>query len=288
MPIVISEKEYSWSQTDSTLSISIPTKSKAADTYINSVYIKANFAPYFFELDLLHPILPHQSTAVIADDRILFTLTKKHSTLWNTVKCTDKDVNVRERRKKAEQEELDRMEQLRRSKIEEKAAASRKLVKQQIEVERAERERIQGEKDAQKQRIEEELEAWERKLQESESNVNMQALSGEEAASAPRTFHSIDETIHTTSEQAQALALDDVEIDESEIDMEAIRAKVRKQLAATAPPERPPPRKPGHITVVFTNRKNLPTTVAREREDAKWQARIDEAMKKHQMQASHD
>ena len=43
---------------------------------VNSVYVKANFAPYFFELDLLHPIIPEESSAVVSDDGILFTLKK--------------------------------------------------------------------------------------------------------------------------------------------------------------------------------------------------------------------
>ncbi|TPX34538.1 hypothetical protein SmJEL517_g02890 [Synchytrium microbalum] len=261
MPIVITDKDFSWSQTDSVISISIPTRSKTVDTYINSVYIKANYAPYFFELDLSNPIIPDQSTVTVADGQILFTLMKKQSNIWESLKYVFADADlVRERRRVAESEQLERVNQAKKAKNEEKMTAARKL---------------------------DEVQAWKEDLNQSDISsrtdsatlTSAKEVNGDDLDDA----EAVQTTITSNSQPvAPTLSLDDVEIDESELDMEAIRAKVRKQLEASAPRAPPPPRKSASITVAFTDRKNLPTSVAREKEDAKWQARIDEAVRKHE------
>lgn len=94
MPIVV--KDFDWTQTVDSVCITLPLKgvhASKADVYCacclpcgfeigsfplsaNDVYIKVNFPPYFFQLDLLHPVDSETSTCTVGNGTVVFQLVK--------------------------------------------------------------------------------------------------------------------------------------------------------------------------------------------------------------------
>lgn len=91
----------------------------------------------------------------------------------------------------------------------------------------------------------------------------------------------LEETMHSTgamqesipklknevSERLPDLTFDDLDLDESELDMDLIMQKVELQIHGKPVKILPPPRSFQKIEFKFTDRGLLPTTVARESED---------------------
>eukprot|EP00049_Salpingoeca_infusionum_P003123 m.63798 g.63798 ORF g.63798 m.63798 type:complete len:104 (-) comp11966_c0_seq2:177-488(-) len=89
MPIQV--KDYTWNQTGTHVFVTVPLKGmkkEKADIYTTDVYIKVNFPPFVFEVDLLHAVDDEQSKATIQGGTITFELLKKEETQWEEL-CFD-------------------------------------------------------------------------------------------------------------------------------------------------------------------------------------------------------
>ncbi|XJO77113.1 hypothetical protein BDV3_001741 [Batrachochytrium dendrobatidis] len=289
MPIVV--KDYSVSQNDTELFISVPlsgTSASKVDVYCNDVYIKINFPPFFFELDLESTIDSQASIASVGNGMVVFTLVKTHPGIWNTIKFqAESPKALRDRRAAGEERERHLAIKKREEAIALKRSEERDMVRRQIEVERAKRERVEALKQAEKKAGENEVNSWAQSTLAVQRDLKIQATvhakqeSEKMASIATKSEIAFreDSAIFGVDDVAVNIQssddLDSHDIDEEsaddDIDVEAIRAKVRAQLKARV---QPPPRACQDIQVKFTPRGHIPTNTARETEDEKWRIRI--------------
>ncbi|KAJ1342078.1 hypothetical protein BSLG_003395 [Batrachochytrium salamandrivorans] len=295
MPILL--KEYTFSQNELELFVSVPlggANASKVDVYCNDVYIKINFAPFFFELDLNGTIDPEISVASVGNGVVTFTLVKSTLGIWDTIKFqAESPKALRDRRSDAEQRQRDLAIKKREQAVLAKRTEERDLIHRQIEVERAKRDRVEALKQAEKDAVGSSIESWTASTLKLESTRKSEppsyahlkepdVISPLLPATEPslaitqctvRTdsaiFSTVDHVQHTSTLDDLNASVSDVE--DEDIDVEAIRDRVRKTLKARV---EPPPRPSQDITVTFTRRGHIPTSTARETEDEKWLLRI--------------
>ncbi|KAK5666285.1 hypothetical protein QVD99_007046 [Batrachochytrium dendrobatidis] len=254
----------------------------------NDVYIKINFPPFFFELDLESTIDSQASIASVGNGMVVFTLVKTHPGIWNTIKFqAESPKALRDRRAAGEERERHLAIKKREEAIALKRSEERDMVRRQIEVERAKRERVEALKQAEKKAGENEVNSWAQSTLAVQRDLKIQATvhakqeSEKMASIATKSEIAFreDSAIFGVDDVAVNIQssddLDSHDIDEEsaddDIDVEAIRAKVCAQLKARV---QPPPRACQDIQVKFTPRGHIPTNTARETEDEKWRIRI--------------
>eukprot|EP00911_Craspedida_sp_UC1_P001640 UC1_evm1s1244 len=149
MPIKV--LDYTWSETEDSVEIVVPLKGvrgDKADIYTDDVYIKVNFRPYIFEVDLLNTIDDHASTAVIGNGTVKFSLVKTEPGLWGTLKYTGDRQDCIQRRIEAQERSRDRAATRAEEARLAKGEAERQAVRRQMDREAEEREKIKDRKDA--------------------------------------------------------------------------------------------------------------------------------------------
>ncbi|KAJ3224784.1 Dynein assembly factor 4, axonemal [Clydaea vesicula] len=306
-------KDYNFTETEHTIHISVPIKGvqpNKVDAYCNGLFIKVNFQPFLFQLDLFKPvsILDKDVVVKVGNGLVEFHLKKVEVEKWGKANYNhiEGDISVAERRVKAEKDYFAKLEEMKKDRLALKQENERLLVQKQIQVEREEKLRVENLKLQEKLVAEENLNDWvksietpsDQKLPTSAEKIeifdddDLNIVETEEEENfvfeeAIRTKSldysgSMVETSKDLSEQGNEirniLDLENVNIDESILDMDNILLKVKKQLEKKPEKKLPPPRgKNVEITFKFTDRGPLPTKVARESEDAKWHARIEEA-----------
>lgn len=115
---------------------------------MNSLYLKINFPPYFFQLDLAHAVDAENSKCTIGNGIAVMHLVKCKPELWDDIRY--KGLDIQQRRKKAEEDALELEKKKRQDKLALKREEEKKLVQEQIDVERATRLRVESIKEAQK------------------------------------------------------------------------------------------------------------------------------------------
>ncbi|KAI9199762.1 uncharacterized protein BJ171DRAFT_585048 [Polychytrium aggregatum] len=145
MPVIL--KEFEWTQTSTHIYIDVEVKGLVAsktDVYCNSLYLRVNFAPYFFEIDLFDRIIHDASTASLGNDCVKLVLQKAEEKLWTTCAfvCKSRD-ELRQRREQGERELRLHGEHHRAERARQQKERDHFLVKKQIEAEREGREQIQ-------------------------------------------------------------------------------------------------------------------------------------------------
>jgi dyslexia susceptibility 1 candidate gene 1 protein len=159
MPIV--EKEFESQETESTLYISLPLHTVHAskvDVYSNELYIKINYPPYFFELDLMKTVEMDKTVVTIGEGKIKVEFVKVDQGLWNQIKYTGPD--VKQRRNQAEEEALSKIAIAKEAAKIAKREKERDLVRMQIQVQQDERLRVQSIKDNELKASKLEVEDW--------------------------------------------------------------------------------------------------------------------------------
>ncbi|KAL5038087.1 hypothetical protein RTP6_005435 [Batrachochytrium dendrobatidis] len=248
MPIVV--KDYSVSQNDTELFISVPlsgTSASKVDVYCNDVYIKINFPPFFFELDLESTIDSQASIASVGNGMVVFTLVKTHPGIWNTIKFqAESPKALRDRRAAGEERERHLAIKKREEAIALKRSEERDMVRRQIEVERAKRERVEALKQAEKKAGENEVNSWAQSTLAVQRDLKIQATVHAKQESEKMASIATKSEI-AFREDSAIFGVDDVAVNiqssddldshdidgesaDDDIDVEAIRAKVRAQL----------------------------------------------------------
>ncbi|KAJ3315132.1 Dynein assembly factor 4, axonemal [Boothiomyces sp. JEL0838] len=266
-----------------------PTK---VDVYSNDLYVKVHFPPYFFEYDLYDRIDPEESVASIGEGLAILKLQKREPKLWDKTQYTGDD--IKERRQKAEEEQLKFEKEKKHSKLVQKREKERDLVRTQITVEQEKRESIQKIKDKELEDAKNNLASWSNEIREKEiqAKLDKQEMEGKqfikekndsgfftsEDYSSATKKNSIGTVIFTDEDMVVKNTddLDQMKLesdDDSDIDVEAIRASVRAKLYKD---DSPAPRREGttNVNISFSSRGPIPTTTARETEDEKWMTRI--------------
>ncbi|KAJ3185845.1 Dynein assembly factor 4, axonemal [Gaertneriomyces sp. JEL0708] len=293
MPIII--KDFTWDQTLSHVYVTVPLKGanpKKTDVYVNDVYLKVNFPPYFFELDLYAEVDSEHALATVGGGCATFELPKQSSMKWPSITPTElTPETTKTRRSQAEQAFHAREEQKAETKRIEKRQEEQYLIQKQIEVERRARENVEALKAQEKRVAEEEMRVWAEKVKQQRRGGGGAAIrrgSADETIEGSRITEIFSDDEGEDDGDVSATATNagdslDVEEDDDEsgIDMDAIRAKVQAQLQANVR-TLPPPRESGDISITFTSRGLIPTKTARESEDVKWRSRIKAAQDDYQ------
>ena len=163
MPIAV--KDYSWKETEAEVNIVLPlkgVKGSKADILSTDRYIKVSYPPYLFEVYLYADVIEEQCTARVGNGIIEFRLIKKEAGLWGNLaseETEDKQV-LGEKRAEA-------VEKVQRSAAEQAEARAKKkreeeqfAIREQMKLEQAQRERIEGEKQEERDRANRELQRW--------------------------------------------------------------------------------------------------------------------------------
>ncbi|KND03858.1 uncharacterized protein SPPG_01312 [Spizellomyces punctatus DAOM BR117] len=312
MPIIV--RDYTWTQTSSCVYITVPLRGanpKKADVYVNDAYLKINFPPYLFELDLFDQIDTDKAVVSVGNGCTKFELPKLIEQTWENLSYPkDSAIPIKTRREEADLRFRQKAEEARQRKAAERRQEEQLLIQKQIEVERAERERLASLKEAEKRQAEEGLNKWmeQTKLQnanrEREDVTRRKGKGKIEESGIVEIFDKDDGYIsddsvmdkrhenESTSAECKASVetkscketedLDDLD-DESGLDMEEIRAKVQAQLKQQRVP--PPRGANQEIHITFTSRGLIPTKTARESEDVKWRTRIKAMQDEHRRKA---
>jgi dyslexia susceptibility 1 candidate gene 1 protein len=244
-------KDYTLVDDPFKLYIEIPlhyTSAKNVDVYCNSLYVKVNYAPYLFELDLMHEIDPEHCTSVVGNGLVKLELQKLVPGPWPEPKFRGTAAQITNRRLAAQDQEMKRIQSQKDQKIAQKHQTERELVQKQMDVERDKRTRIEHLKSLEKLQAERALKEW---------ADNQQQI-----------------------ERKDSAVVDVNQESDDDVDIDAIRSNVRNSLynyqniGAI--------RQTGHVQVEFTTRDKIPTQTARETEDEKWRLRMKlaEAMSK--------
>lgn len=275
MPILV--KDYTFKDTGKNVYLSVGLRNvypSKVVIYSNSTYVKANYPPYFFELDVAFDIDPLKSSASIDASLglIIFELVKTDESIqWNQAHYTGQD--RLERRHQGEKRQLELEQELKKKRLQETREKERELVRAQIQVERDARAAVQQLKEKEIQTAKDHIVSWSKEMAAKKStqvplNDNVRtdsAIFTEESCSSP-TLNNLNQDLQ--SMKIETLEDDDEESDE-DVDLDAIRSAIQKQLQG---PQHAPPRRSGKapaqkISLTFTGRGSIPTHTARETED---------------------
>ncbi|EGD77215.1 hypothetical protein PTSG_08307 [Salpingoeca rosetta] len=159
MPVIV--KDCEWTQTDDSVEVVVPLKGKApppSAVFTSDTYIKVNFPPFLFELDLLHPIDEAESKAVISKGVAKFQLKKQTPGAWEQLAYKTEDkAALRQRRLKAEEGVRQRAAEQAETKSKEQYEKQRAAVQRQMKLEEEERRRRQEKQDAARSAVDDAL-----------------------------------------------------------------------------------------------------------------------------------
>ncbi|XP_030588155.1 dynein axonemal assembly factor 4 [Archocentrus centrarchus] len=162
MPLLV--LDYSWTQTDSTLYISVPlkgTKAGKVDVISTDEYLKVHFPPYLFEAFFFEPVDDDRSAARIGNDCVVITLPKRTNKVWEHLMIP---MDNKEKMKEIRQRALFKYHEKLSSDSIQKAmkihAENKYALETVVKLEKQERDRIQKIKDAEQEKITAELAAW--------------------------------------------------------------------------------------------------------------------------------
>ncbi|KAJ3231217.1 Dynein assembly factor 4, axonemal [Chytriomyces hyalinus] len=295
MPLVVKTEDFT--ETAERVFVSVPLNgvhSSKADIYANDSYIKINFPPFFYEADLLNQVDTEDSEAVVGDGCVKFSLRKVEAKLWGSLKPDASELSAEEmktRRADAFKRDHERVEKQKKEKAIKKREEHYRLIQEQLNVERAEKAKFEQVRLEEQRAAEEGIQQWKDAMaskkcveatpvRNAERAVSYKAISNvAKADSAIFDTDKVDEETNELYTQKSTVEAIEEESDDEDIDMEAIRAKVRKEMDKLKG-SKPQPRETGTINFKFTSRGLIPTSTARESEDVKWVHRINQAYEK--------
>ncbi|KAI8482091.1 hypothetical protein Bbelb_401780 [Branchiostoma belcheri] len=263
MPITV--KDYTWEETETSVFITVPLKgvqAKKTDIFSTDKYIKVNYPPYLFEVDLFAPVVDDKSTAQVGNGTVVFKLVKKDPGIWAQLAASSAAAAERKRQeqKYALREQM-RLEEEERTRVENTKKAERELAmteletwkKQQVQNEIAKRneEKIKFEK------LEQRIELAE----EEEKKPQEKTHKTEEIEPAKKKSEATQKKSEPAKKKTEADKKKSSMFDDDDVNMPAIRSK-------------------GKIEVTFTPRV-FPTPVRESKlhEEEEWLKKQAEAMR---------
>lgn len=146
MPILV--KDYSWSETENEVELKLPLKGakpNGVDVLSNDDYIKASYRPFFFEVQLLAPVLEEKCLVKIGNGIIHFRLVKKTPGLWGRLDAPDggNKASMAEKRAAALAHAQQKAAEEDAEKVKQKREEEQFAIKQQMRLENEEKERIE-------------------------------------------------------------------------------------------------------------------------------------------------
>lgn len=246
MPILITDVQFK--DTPEIIYVTLPLRNvvpSKVDIYSNSLFLKINYPPYFYELDLPHAIDAHNSVSKVGNGTIICELLKVNPVLWTPTKVTNptnenklEDIykytgtkaEIIERRKKAEELHFEEERKIKEKRLTEKREKERDLVRTQIKVEQEKRERIENLKKKEHDEACEGIRKWARETLEKkvlENNIvaesrqssynNAEIIEEEKNQQISRPDSGVTEIFGSYDLQEEEF------VDDDDIDVEAIR-----------------------------------------------------------------
>ncbi|XP_068996130.1 dynein axonemal assembly factor 4 isoform X1 [Embiotoca jacksoni] len=173
MPLLVSD--YSWTQTASTVHISLPLKGARVgkvDIVSTDEYVKVHFPPYLFEAFLLEPVDDDRSTARVGDGVAVIGLEKRTARVWEQLMVTTADKEKKkEIRRRALLEHHNTLSSQARRTAETRQADRKYALETMMKLEQEERDGIQRTKDGERERTTAELQEWQRHREEEDSGM---------------------------------------------------------------------------------------------------------------------
>ncbi|KAL9187265.1 hypothetical protein ACHAXT_001368 [Thalassiosira profunda] len=152
--------DYSWSETEDCVELSIPLKGvspKKVDVFTASTIVKVSFAPFLLDLNLHGEIDEERSRAVLKNGTLRIRLAKRQAGLWGKLCFEGTKEETKARRRKALEERDARVEE-RDARVQKKKVEEERMVfRQHMALEEKERQRLDDVKAAEKQRAEDEI-----------------------------------------------------------------------------------------------------------------------------------
>ncbi|KAL4613355.1 dyslexia susceptibility 1 candidate gene 1 protein [Arapaima gigas] len=178
MPLIV--KDFSWTQTQSLVYISVPLKGVKVgkrDILATDEYVKVNFSPFLFEVFLFEPVDDDKSVARISKGVVVFTLHKKEERMWEQLTLKDADLEkmkvIRDRAVIKVQEKCNEGLKTKAVKKQEESKYALHTVMKMEEEERARIEKIKAEE---RNRATAELEAWKLKQKQEAQEQETQRM----------------------------------------------------------------------------------------------------------------
>ncbi|MEQ2194717.1 hypothetical protein XENOCAPTIV_002023 [Xenoophorus captivus] len=180
MPLHVTD--YTWSQTDSTIHLSVPLKGatvRKVDIVSTEEYLKVHFPPFLFEAFLFEPVDDDRSTARIGNGVAVFTLPKKTCKVWERLMITTDDKETKkEIRERALLKQQQKLSAESKQKGEKQQAEKKYALETMMKLEKEERDRIEKMKEAEREKTTAELAAWQlrqkQKAEEAQQKQNHQ------------------------------------------------------------------------------------------------------------------
>ncbi|XP_068579620.1 dynein axonemal assembly factor 4 [Cebidichthys violaceus] len=246
MPLLVTD--YSWTQTDSTVCLSVPLKGakvSKVDILSTDEYLKVHYPPYLFEAFLFEPVDDDRSTAKVGDGVALFSLPKRTDKVWESLTIAASDKAKKEVRERALLKYQEKLSTQSTSKAKKEHAEKKYALEKMMKLEQEKRDSVQKIKDKERERTTAELAAWQlRQKQSAEEERLKRHRDGQNKLKA------------VTEKQGNGCSA--VKPDQ--------RAKSKRK-----PEDLPAPRLPGNIPVTFTPRL-FPTALRESRvpEEEEW------------------
>ncbi|XP_024136777.1 dynein assembly factor 4, axonemal [Oryzias melastigma] len=162
MPVCV--ENYTWTQTESTVRVHVPCKSRKVHIVSTDEYLKAHFPPFLFEAFLFEAVDDSKSKAEIGNGAVVFTLQKRTSRMWEHLMVQTKGTEeMRKLRERALQEFQQKVCEESRQKAEKRREYKEFALQTMMGLEWTERDTIQKNKDAEREKTTAELEAWQQR-----------------------------------------------------------------------------------------------------------------------------
>ncbi|KAK0155994.1 Dynein assembly factor 4, axonemal [Merluccius polli] len=163
MPLIV--KDYSWTQTESTVYLHVPLKGAKAehvDILSTDEYLKVHFPPFLLEVFLLEAVDEARSSAKLGNGVALITLPKRIHRPWdNLVLSINDKQTMKAIRERALQAHMENTAVGRREKAVKKQQEKKYSLETMMKVlEQEERELIQKMKDEEREKATAEMEGW--------------------------------------------------------------------------------------------------------------------------------
>ena len=261
MPILV--KDYTWRETEGEVELRLPLKGakpSGVDVFTTEQYIKVNYPPFLFEVQLFAPVAEEKCTVRIGNGVVLFRLVKKTPGIWSKLAELEGEEKsaMSEKRSEAVAQAHRKAAEEREEKTKKKKKEETFAINKQIKLEQEERARIEAVKQVCAG------ERLEYLLQPTCSCTNLQLQ---------RELMYINTQIHQLLQEERDKATEDIDRWNKEKAAGAVKAQARHSTLGprispkdifTDKPVQPaaPPRKGGKIAVHFTPRQFV--TAARE------------------------
>ncbi|XP_034389964.1 dynein assembly factor 4, axonemal [Cyclopterus lumpus] len=167
MPLLVTD--YSWTQTDSTVCLSVPLKGatvRQVDILSTDHYLKVHYPPHLFEAFLFEPVDDERSTAKVGDGVAVFSLPKRTNKVWEQLMITTNDKGKKEIRERALLKYQEKLSAQSTSKVKKGHAEKKYALEKMMKLEREKRDSIQKIKDKEREKTTAELAAWQLRQKE--------------------------------------------------------------------------------------------------------------------------